>query len=81
VSNNGNDETQDNPKIVVEFMPDGNTKLHTAPGIGSAQFWIASRLMELMGDSQFAEAQMLAQASRQKITVPGRIAGMVGKRS
>jgi hypothetical protein len=77
MTDNGNGKPA-NPQIVVEFLPDGNTQLHTSPGVGSAQMWIAARLMELMGDSQFAEAQMLAQAKRQTIAVPGKLSGLMG---
>jgi hypothetical protein len=72
-----------NPQIIVEFQPDGNTRLHTTPGVGPNQLWVAARLMELMGDSQFTEAQLLEQAKRGKITIPGMsgLRGLKGGRS
>jgi hypothetical protein len=78
---NGGEPT--NPQIIVEFMPDGNARLHTTPGVGAQQMWVASRLMELMGDSQFAEAQLLEQSKRGKIAIPGMsgLRGLKGGKS
>jgi hypothetical protein len=72
---NGSEPT--NPQITVEFQPDGNTRLHTTPGVGPNQLWVAARLMELMGDSQFTEAQLLAQAKNKSIVLPG-LRGLTG---
>jgi len=62
-----------NPSIRLEFLPDGNTQLQTTPGIGPNQLWAASHLLALMGDSQFTEAQLVAQAKHPRLAIPGRI--------
>lgn len=61
------------PFIRVTFTPDGNVNINSEQ-CGPGQFFVAAKMVELVGERMFMEQQLqeAARQPRNRISVPGR---------